>query len=112
MVERSDTTGISTNNRVRTPEGVPAGSFCPRHNPTRLASLQDALLWSLVTGGVAALNHRLQAGMPPASILAGREMLRRIGSFQCEAADPVSLLRFNGVQPRSLPPIAPVSHLF
>ena len=67
MVERSDTTGIANNKRLRTPEGVPAGSFCPRHNPKRLASLQDALPWGVVTGGIAALNHRLQAGMPPAS---------------------------------------------
>ena len=32
-----------------------------------LASLRDAGLWRIVSGGVASLNHRLMAGMPPAS---------------------------------------------
>ena len=32
-----------------------------------LASLRDARLWRIVSGGVASLNHRLMAGMPSAS---------------------------------------------
>ena len=89
MVERSDTTGFSTNKRVRTPEGVPADSFCPRHNSTRLASLQDAFHVGLVTGGVAALNHRLLAVMPPASTTSRRERCVYVmGEIHGEAADP------------------------
>jgi hypothetical protein len=32
-----------------------------------LASLRDAGLSRIVSGGIASLNHRLMAGMPPAS---------------------------------------------
>lgn len=54
-----------------------------------LASLQDACFGSW-TGGVAALNHRLQAGMPPASngrcgrcawVLGGASAVKRLSPW-------------------------------
>ena len=47
-----------------------------------LASLRDALVADILTGGVAALNHRLIAVMPPASCSSPRRIVSSvIGGF-------------------------------